>query len=331
MAPPLPQNSHEDLLTAAENYAKAEPGNSWIKLCCWSNIDYLKRDKNGPHKRDLDAILPDRPVWITSLTWHSYWLNSKALATLGITVSTPDPAPGVASYVRDENGELSGWVKEGAGWQFMAKHFPPDKNNVRKGIDRSLSALSNHGVPTVYDGGNWDYEDIVYSYLSELDATGKLPLRNEGTYVVYLPERRHIAVQEMKLLRKAYGGERLKFRTVKLFMDGITPELASGVLEPFTSHPSETGCTTLSVDELRDWLLELHKERFDLHVHTIGDLAVRKVLDGVGFEGMIRGYTQNGAYPFRMEDEIGSIEVGKMADLIVLEENLLTSDPSVIH
>jgi len=455
--PSLPQSSHEDLLAAVKAYSDTVPGDGWIKLCCWSNFDYLKRDKNGPHKRDLDALVPDRPVWITSLTWHSYWLNSKGLEILGVDADTPDPSPGVATYVRDKNGELSGWVKEGAGWQFMAEHFPPDIKNLREGIDRSLSALSTYGVTTVYDGGNWDYEDEVYSYLAELDTLGKLPLRYEGTYVVYLPERRHIAVREMHRLQEAYGGERLKFRTIKLFMDGITPELASGLIEPFASHPNERGGTTLSVEELRDWLLELHKARFDLHVHTIGDLAVRKVLDaveaakkivgesfyprvtvahletidpadwkrfgeldvtanftpwwhgraaggelspllgearfhrvfparelieaganvtfssdewgedsftpflgmqvgynrrfpdewlggesrpddaelevagGARLEHMIHGYTLGGAYPFRMEHEIGSIEIGKIADLVVLDKNVLEINRRAIH
>jgi hypothetical protein len=41
---------------------------------------------------------------------------------------------------------------------------------------------------------------------------------------------------------------------------------------------------------------------------------------------MIRGYTINGAYQLRMEDEIGSIETGKLADLVVLDDNLFEMD-----
>ncbi len=41
---------------------------------------------------------------------------------------------------------------------------------------------------------------------------------------------------------------------------------------------------------------------------------------------LIRGYTINGAYQLHMEDEIGSIEVGKKADVIVLSENLFETD-----
>ena len=46
---------------------------------------------------------------------------------------------------------------------------------------------------------------------------------------------------------------------------------------------------------------------------------------------MIRGFTINGAYPFRMENEIGSVEEGKLADLVVLDENIFEMDAHDIH
>lgn len=46
---------------------------------------------------------------------------------------------------------------------------------------------------------------------------------------------------------------------------------------------------------------------------------------------LVRGYTLDAAYQLRMEDEIGSIEVGKKADLVVLENNIFEIDPYSIH
>ena len=48
-------------------------------------------------------------------------------------------------------------------------------------------------------------------------------------------------------------------------------------------------------------------------------------------EQAIKAYTINGAYQFRMEDKIGSIEVGKLADLVVLGKNLFEVKPEEIH
>lgn len=455
--PSLPETGHEDLLAAVKAYADSDPGEDWIRMCCWSNYQYV-HGSDGPNKADLDAIVADRPVWITSSSWHSYWLNSKALEVLGIDRNTPDPRPGIATYVRDENGELTGWVKEGAGWQHFATVFTINPALHRKRVTEFISILSEHGVTTVFDGGNTDYQDEVYGLLSEFEKSGNLPLRYEGTYMIYLPERRHLAVQEMKRLRSAYGGERLRFRTIKLFMDGINSNRSGGMLEPYADDPAYVGHTMLTVDELRDFLIELNQEKFDLHVHAIGDLAVRTVLDAVeaakamaegdfyprvtiahlqivdpadwprfaklgvtanftpwwhgvsaqdpssvalgeeraartyiakplfdsganvtfssddwvpyvlspflGMEVghnrqfprewlaergsdsgafrppasekldlklMLKGYTINGAYPIRMEDQIGSIESGKLADLVVLGENLFDTDRAEIH
>jgi predicted amidohydrolase YtcJ len=48
-------------------------------------------------------------------------------------------------------------------------------------------------------------------------------------------------------------------------------------------------------------------------------------------EQMIESFTINGAYAIFMEDQIGSLEVGKKADFIVLSQNILQIDPREIH
>lgn len=453
--PRLPQSTHEELLAAVRSYSEENPDLEWLRLCCWP-VDRYVLDGNGPHRRDLDAVVPDRPVWITSSVWHSAWLNSKALEVLGVGDATPDPRPDVATYVRDESGALTGWVKEGAAWQHFAAQFHLDAETQTPRIETFLRALSEHGVTTVYDGGNFGYEDHVYGFLSGLEKAGRLPVRYEGTYQVFVPERRHAAIDEMKRLRVAYGGERLRFRTIKLFMDGVLENRSGAVLSPYVNDPGHRGGTMLAVDELHDFLLELHEEKFDLHIHAIGDRAVRDALDAVeaarksvggelypritlahlhyvdvadlprfgelgvsanftpkwhGFDGldssnvglgperaamtylarpifdtggnvtfssdtwgfgtvspflgmhvghnrqypnttsppentaavrppgtekldlelMVRGYTINGAHPLRMEDKIGSIETGKLADLVVLDDDLFDTDRNAIH
>jgi len=46
---------------------------------------------------------------------------------------------------------------------------------------------------------------------------------------------------------------------------------------------------------------------------------------------LIRCYTINGAYMLHMEKKIGSIAVGKRADLVVLQNNLFDSDQYDLH
>ncbi len=280
-----------DLLASVKAFAQENPGDGWLRLCCWP-INLYVEGTTGPLKETLDSVVADRPVWFVSEWWHSGWLNSKALEELGIDANTQDPKPGVAGFVRSANGEPTGWVKEGGGWQFFTEHFPIDDVEHRQTHEENMVAglkiLSESGVTALYDAGNFGFEDLVYEFMSGLESEGRLPIRYEGTYQVFTPERRHLAISEMKRFRQEYGGDRLKFNTVKLFMDGIYQNRSSALLEPYVDDPSYIGDTILSVEELRQFLLELSAERFDIHIHAMGDLAVRRVLDAVeAAQGMV--------------------------------------------
>jgi predicted amidohydrolase YtcJ len=428
-------------------------------MCCWP-IRLYGNGKIGPNKHDLDAIVPDRPVWLTSDITHSFWVNSKALEVLGVDRNTPDPLPGVSFYVREENGEPNGWIKE-LYWQYGEDDFDVDTEAHEKGMTEFVNYLSRHGVTALYDAGNESHDDRVYAFMAKLDAEGRLPLRYEGTVDAFVPQQVDTAVAELLRLRRTYAGKRLRFNTIKLYMDGTNENRTGAVLEPYEDDPGNRGHTVLTVNELQEFLLELHQERIDLHIHVVGDRSVRIILDAVEAAGnvidgdlyprvtishldiidpsdyprikelgvianytpqwhgvtfndpvthalgkeryartlilkplfdagaivtfssddwsdenmnpflgmqvghnrqfpaewiseqrleqlkkegydpaatrgpeserldlalMIRGYTINGAYQLRMEDEIGSIETGKLADLVVLDDNLFEMD-----
>jgi len=272
-----------------------------LRLCCWPVGLYVKGNQ-GPNKKTLDAVVPDRPVWFVSEWWHSGWLNSKALETLGL----------------DENGEATGWVKEGTAWQYFVEHFPisegDHKNSHEENMVTGLRLLSEAGVTTLYDAGNFGYEDVVYGFMAKLEKAGKLPVRYEGTYQIFTPERVDLAISEMKRYREEYGGDRLQFNTIKLFMDGINQNRSSALLQPHTDDPEYVGETVLAVEELRDFLLELSKEQFDIHIHTMGDLAVRRVLDAVE---KAKAIARNDFYPRVTIAHLGLID---SADLPRIKE-----------
>lgn len=274
------ETDREAFLEELRIWAEDNPGEDWVRGCCWPVINYVDGPV-GPDRRELDEIFPDRPVWLTSSSWHSYWLNSRALEALGVDEDSEDPRFPIAIYKRDDDGRLTGWLKEGAGWQFFGQVFEINEDIHNASVREFLQYLSMRGVTSLYDGGNLDYSDAVYQLLYDLEEAGELPIRYEGTYMVSVPARRAHAVAEMRRFREAYGGERLQFNTIKLFMDGIHENRSSAMFEPFTDDLDYESNTTLTVEELHDWLIELHEAQFDLHIHAIGDFAVNVVLEGV--------------------------------------------------
>ncbi len=59
--------------------------------------------------------------------------------------------------------------------------------------------------------------------------------------------------------------------------------------------------------------------------------AVTRAPQNLTLQDALAAYTINSAYVMRQENKVGSIEVGKEADLVILNQNLLTIDPAKIN
>jgi hypothetical protein len=51
----------------------------------------------------------------------------------------------------------------------------------------------------------------------------------------------------------------------------------------------------------------------------------------LSLEELVRGYTRGAAFQLRHEQDLGSIEVGRSADLVVLDRNLFEVAPQELH
>lgn len=94
----LQQVSLDDAKTIGEiqqrvkTYASAHPNDAWVLGRGWT---YPVFAPSGlPDKKYLDAIIPDRPVYLEGFDGHTWWANSRALAAAHITKETPDPPGG---------------------------------------------------------------------------------------------------------------------------------------------------------------------------------------------------------------------------------------------
>lgn len=274
---PIPQTSHGDIMAWLEGYA----GWFWplmIQAGEWPTALY---GIEGPRKEELDRIVRRRPVLLFDDSGHSQWLNSSALSLLGISASTPDPAPGLSHFVRDENGEPTGWVKEFALVPFVGDMLLPGRNEMKERLVEFLQFLSRKGVTTLFDAGNLIFHDEVYSLVAELEAEGRLPLRYYGSVHITFPSQLDTAVSELKRLRREYAGTRLRFEMIKIHFDGVAEIRTAAMLDPYLGENAGRGETLVDAERLRDFIVELHAEQIDLHLHTSGDRATRTALDAV--------------------------------------------------
>lgn len=274
---PLPKESKEVLFAYLKKYAADNWYQPFIFLGGWDVNSFLP---HGPTKEELDEIFGWRPVILLDNSGHSAWVNSMALWVMGIDKDTPDLSENISYFVRNENGEPTGWIKEFAMYPYLGDLIVPSQEVMLKNMTQFLSFLSSKGVTSLWDAGNLSWNEQVYTVVSDLDKAGKLPLRYEGTYHIWQPEQLAIAVVELKELRVKYEGPRLKFNTIKIHFDGIAEVLTAGMIDPYINTDNRGG-TLFSVPELSKFILELNKEEIHLHLHSVGDRSTKEILDAI--------------------------------------------------
>lgn len=273
---PWMPESKQEMFDALLAYANEHPDKEFIVGGRWPTSMF---GEEGPNRLELDAVIPDRPVILKDTSGHAQWLNTKALEVLGIDKNTPDPIPGLSYLYRDADGNPTGWILERAvDTQLKAAgigdRISPDS------LAAFLDSLAELGVTAVFDGG-YSSGDYAYQAAAELERDGRMPLRYEGSYRVETADQLDGAAAELKRLREEFGGDRVKFNTIKVMFDGVSEIRTSAVLEPFLGEGGGRGKTLVDATRLSDFILELHAEQIDLHLHTVADRAIRVALDAV--------------------------------------------------
>jgi predicted amidohydrolase YtcJ len=265
-------HSREACLETIARYAAEHPELLWIAGSGWS-IDSFER--GTPSRGDLDAILPDRPAFFDNRDGHGAWVNSRALELAGITRDTPDPSGG--RIERDLAGEPQGTLHEHA-MDLVRDLLPPTTpDEWEAGILRAQALYHELGI-TAWQDARIDDQRHLAAYKA-VAGRGELTMRVEGNL---LWERTRGAEQLDELLatRAEASVGRLRIRGAKIFADGVLENFTGALLEPY-ADTDNYGISMLAADELEQAVVTLDAHGFQVHVHTIGDRAVRETLDAV--------------------------------------------------
>ncbi len=273
----LPTTSKEDTYDYLRKIAKENPELPFLMVGTWSNPLWGVK---GPDRKEIDDIFPNTVVILLDSSGHSYWLNTAAMKAMGIDESTPDLKEGLSFFVKDENGRKTGWVKEFALIPYMAAAMPQvDPALLAPAIQSYLDGLAKKGTATVMDAGNFNNELTIIKAVQLLDKEGKLPVRYDASHHLYMPSQLKDAVKTVLDYRKQYGSDLLRFNTIKIHFDGVNEINTAAVLEDFANEPGNKGGMLYSEEELKNLLLEMAPHKMNLHLHTVGDRAVRTALN----------------------------------------------------
>jgi len=254
-------------------YAAQHPGTDWIRGRGW---DYAMFGAEAlPHKRYLDSLFPDRPVFLEGYDGHTYWANSKALAMAEITKATPDPPNG--TIVHDPaTGEPTGALKESAA-DLVAKILPKTTRAEKLDALRAGMKWANeHGLTRVHSAGQ-DFEDLAL--FDELRRRGEQTLRFYIAYFLNPPELRARDIAAIETAHNKYHDEWIDTDAVKMMIDGVIESHTAAMLDPYTDDPSTKGKLFWDPKKYDAAVVELDKRGLQLFTHAIGDYGVRTALD----------------------------------------------------
>ena len=273
---------------AIRRYADANPDEAWIRGDGWSMDDF---PGGNPPKAVLDAVVPDRPVAVSSRDGHSLWVNSRTLAIAGITAATADPVDGV--IIRDEHGEPAGTLHEGATDLVEAIQPRDTPAELERGLVLGQAYLHGLGITAWQDASVEPLDEAAYRAVA---GRGELTGRVVGA-LWWDRERGAGQIEELveRRARGAIGG--FAPTSVKIMQDGVLENFSGALLEPYrdaAGRPTDNiGRSFIDAQALKQHVTDLDRLGFQVHFHAIGDRAVREALDAFEAALVENGRTDN--------------------------------------
>jgi hypothetical protein len=281
-----------------ERSADQEP-DGWLSVDLWEPLGMDRQ----PTKEDLDRLPTRRPIIVIDLSGHTAVVNSRALELAGISASTPDPKGGKIRHRR--NGEPTGILLDDAIGLVTQKIPPLTTEQNADALEAAHKEIARQGITSYLDASVGDTE---LAALAALADRGPLTVRPSVAILVSPglaadPQRMLARVED---LRARYARAGVTIRTVKMFFDGVIeyPTQTAALLKPYRVNKGtkrkprwvpgrSRGPTYFRQRVANPAVAALDAAGWQVHVHAIGDRAVRSALDAFEVARRRAGRTDN--------------------------------------
>ena len=246
-----------------------------MPLIFWSHLDELNASFNSGANGDM-------PVFLAGSDGHTGWANGTLRQRAGITKDFLShlPPDDRAHYGADKNGEPNGFAVDAGLAKLQAALPPPSPDQLFEGGRAAVGYLHSLGITAWLDA--WAGPEVLATY-KRLAQSGDLT-----AYVAAFPvvDPQKDAMRELDRilkLQKEYSGiPNLTIPGLKVFADGVLeyPSQTASITKPYHN-------TGKSGDLLFDpaWFAKLataaDKAGLIVHVHALGDRAVKETLNGI--------------------------------------------------
>ncbi len=237
----------DEYVAAIKKYADAHPAEAWITGGGWLMSAF------GPggiaNRKLIDAVVPDRPVYLASADGHTVWVNSKALEIAGITDETPDPPDGRID--RDRDGVAIGSLQEGAG-SLVPVPAATDADR-QDGLRYAIKLLNGYGITSIQDASVDENDLKTYQ---TLDTGDELSLWVVAS-IWWERDQGLEQLADIQRLRQEYSAGRIDARTVKIMLDGVMENYTATLLEPYLLPGNVRGIPMVDPERLKEIVTRL--------------------------------------------------------------------------
>ena len=248
----------------------------------------------APTAAMIDAVVADVPVYLDANDYHSCWVNSAALAELGISRDTPDPLGG--EITRDAHGEPTGMLYETAAIQYAWAQRDAATTDAERDedVDRVIDAYVRAGVVSVVDM-TFDEHGLA-AFERALDRhDGRLPIRVAAHWLVKNTGDRATNLAQLDrviALARQPSSPWLRVVGIKLILDGVIDACTAAMGAPYADGSNAAPIWPL--EDLTPVVTAADAAGLQIAMHAIGDAASDNALTAIE-----RAINTNGDRPRR--------------------------------
>jgi predicted amidohydrolase YtcJ len=280
-------------------HAKEVSADGWIHGRGWMPPDF---PANAPHRRYIDAVLPDRLVLLRDRDGHQALVNSKVLALAGITRDTPDPDGG--RILRDAAGEPTGVLQESAVDLVNRLVWPMSVDHTYQLLLEEMDAAARHGLTSLQDASE-GLTEVQQGAVDRAVAQGRMLVRYRAAF----PLLKSPSPGELNawVARRDSSLDRLvSYGIAKGFVDGTVDAKTAVMLEPYVGGGN--GLQLWSQADLDGTVAAYDAAGLQVQLHAIGDGGIRTALDAFERAAQVNGRRDS-------RHRVEHIEVPALADL----------------
>lgn len=306
-----------------ENPAQG-PDTRWIRGFGWQYSFFP--GKRLPTRQDLDAVVADRPVYLSAYDGHTGWANTKALEIAGVAKDTK--FSGFGEMVRDAQGNPTGVLKEGA--QGLVTRTIPPATRAQKldALRRALKMAASLGMTSIQNAHGSPEDVELYK---ELLDKGELTLRVSVAQTMR-PGITQPQMDAIGELAKKYNGPMLRVGSVKIVVDGVIETHTAAMLAPY-ADAATSGTPAWSKEQLEEAVRMADKAGLQVYIHAIGDRGVRMALDAYENARKVNGASRGLGTRHRVEhiETVDAADIPRFKQLQVMASMMpIHADPETI-